>query len=91
MGTETKAILIPPADDSENIVAQLRAGVRTRSLLRKANPYLVTVYPEHYKELVSCGAVIPLDEDWGLLTEGNRYDPQKGLSLERDEGQALFG
>lgn len=91
IGTETKAILIPPADDPENIVAQLRAGVRTRSLLRKANPYLVTVYPEHYKELVSCGAVIPLDEDWGLLTEENRYDPQKGLSLERDEGQALFG
>ena len=86
----TRSVFVPPESDPDGITEQLLAGLQTQSLLRRAGRHMVSVYPGHFRRLVENGAVQAMDGEWGILREPSLYDPEKGLSLEWDEGQALF-
>lgn len=78
----TRSVFIPPESDPDGITEQLLAGMWTQSLLRRAERYMVSVYPSHFKRLVENGAVQVMDEGWGILREPSLYDPEKGLCME---------
>jgi len=89
--TETKSVLIAIEEDAVKLADEMQWGNWSRQLTRKATQYIVNVYPQHFKVLVHTGAVSALTEDMGILKDVSLYSEHTGLSLNCDEGQALFG
>lgn len=88
--TETRCVLIPLEEEAANVAAALRRGEISRGLMRRAGPYTVNIYPQHFAALVAAGDVEPVAEDLGILQNDRLYRADTGLSLQADEGKALF-
>lgn len=69
-------------EEAKSLERRLRAGERSRSLLRALGRYSVSVYDNHYRALIGAGALERLDEDIYLLTATDAYDEEIGLTLE---------
>lgn len=78
------------ADKVAEIVYKLNHDVRTRSLLRQAAPYMVSVRKSDYDNLLAVGAVKSLDSELAILVEPSRYDSVQGLLLAQKGGEAIF-
>ena len=50
----------------------------------------MALYPQHFQALDRAGALTVLDEETAVLTDLRLYAEETGLSLEADQGQALF-
>lgn len=89
---DSKPVFIPIADDADNqgILSQLRAGVRTRSLLRRANLYMVSVYTNQFKKLYETNKLDELDLELYLLSDSAAYDSATGLIVDMDDGAGIF-
>lgn len=85
----TKTVYIPRKQGA-GPVGQLLAGARSRELYRQAGQYSITVYEQHYQELLKAGDITPLDQDSAVLNQLSLYDEKRGLSLEADWGKALM-
>ncbi len=85
----TKTVYVPDGDGAE-LAQRLLDGERSRPLYRQAGRYGVTVYEQHYQALLEAGDVTPLDQESGVLSNGQLYDEKKGLSLEADCGKAIL-
>lgn len=89
---DSKPVFIPIADDVDNqrILSQLRAGGRTRSLLRRANLYMVSVYTNQFKKLYETNKLDELDLELYLLSDSAAYDSATGLIVDMDDGAGIF-
>lgn len=92
----TRTIYIPYDDEGEALIAQLQAGLCSKSLYRKLGRYAVSVYDVHFKALYSAGALLTareipvLDDNSAILTDSSLYSETTGLSLEPESGKAEF-
>ncbi len=87
---DTRSILIPIANEAADIAAQLRGGIRTRELLRKAGMYSVSVYNHDFIKLYDAGAVERLDENIAILIDVDLYRDDVGLEVYAAAGQAFI-
>lgn len=85
----TRTVYVP-LGEGRALVDRLRAGERSRALLRGLSQYGVSVYEQHYRALCAAGDVSPIDEGSGVLENLRLYSAQTGLSLEADAGRAEF-
>lgn len=86
-----RSVFIPCNEESKKLLAQLREGVRNRSLLRKAGKYVINVYENQFLKLQGIGAVEVLDENISILIDEKLYDAHKGLLVDIAEGSLVWG
>lgn len=89
INTPTKTIYIPYGE-GEHLIEELLKGNTSREFFRKLSQYAVAVYPDHFQSLYDTGNTSLIDEYTAVLTNQDLYSLDTGLSLELDEGQALF-
>lgn len=79
-----------PMGDGADACQPLVEGRAGRADYRRAGQYGVSVYQQHYEALYRAGAISLLTEDSAVLTDMSRYDPEMGLSLTAEAGEAFF-
>lgn len=87
--SQTKTVYLPLGEGGE-LVSRLRAGERSRGLFRRLGQYGVSVYPGHFAALEQAGDLELLEDGSAILVNLPLYSEKTGLSLEADEGKALF-
>lgn len=90
IGNSGKSILIPYDDESKVLLSQLKAGVRNRNLLRSVGQYVVNVYDNQFQKLTGQGALEVIDENICVLLDLERYDGERGLIIDMDDGIGMF-
>lgn len=94
---KTKSVLIPYDESAEEIIAELRSGIRTRDLLRRAAQYMVSVsdMPPRtslFAEMRNNGQIeyLPGDTEIAVLLDETRYDKEKfGLLTDKEQGLGI--
>ena len=89
----TKTIFINNEEDADEILRELKEKGFTRSGMRKANQYCITIYDQTFDKMYGAGMLKPIAEnmeDFYELTDESRYTEEMGLELEIDNGIALF-
>lgn len=90
---ETLSIFIPADEIAEEIAGKLRAGMRTRELMREAALYTVNVRngneTSEAARLDGVGAIDLLDDDIAILKNMRWYDEKIGLIIP-DGGQDIM-
>lgn len=89
---DSRPVFIPVDDDLDNqkILAQLRSGVCNRSILRKANQYMVGVYENQFRKLEETNKLDALDFGLYVLTDPAAYNPDTGLVVNMEDGIGIF-
>ena len=90
IGNYGKSILIPYDDESKVLLSQLKAGVRNRNILRLVGQYVVNVYDNQFQKLTGQGALEVIDENICVLLDLERYDGERGLIIDMDNGVGMF-
>lgn len=88
--TDTYTIYIP-VGPGEEIVRRFRRGERSRKLFREAGRFAVEVYPQEYRALYDAGALERIDEQITVLSDLRLYSRERGLAVNVETGDALFG
>lgn len=88
--TDTRALLIPLEEEAQRLACELQRKFISKETLRSAGKYMVNIYPRHFEALYNAGDMKLIDDSLGVLTNLGLYDSHKGLSLEADNGKALF-
>ena len=89
----TKTIFINCEEDADEILRELKEKGFTRSGMRKASQYCITVYDQTCDKMYGAGMLKPVAEnmeDFYKLADESRYTEEMGLELEIDNGMALF-
>ena len=91
--TPQTPIYIPKAEN-EDLTKRLKAGERSRSLLREASKYMVNVYSgtaqSPYERLLAARKTERIDEMLTILTDLSLYDEEAGLMQNIEEGQGIM-
>ena len=85
----TRTIYIPLGKGAE-LVEELRSGNISQKLFRKLGQYGVSVYEQHFTALENAGDLEILENGAAILLNSDLYSTETGLSLEADNGKALF-
>ena len=85
----TRTIYIP-WDNGVELVDRLRAGEGGRTLFRLLGQYGVSVYEKHFAALEAAGDLEVMENGAAILRDPALYSEETGLSLETDDGKALF-
>lgn len=89
----TKTIFINYETEANETLCLLKERGFTRSGMRKASQYCITVYENEFNKLYSIGAIQPISEDiedFYELRDKEKYTEKIGLELELDDGAAVF-
>lgn len=92
----TKNVLIPWNEEAQTIAENLRKGIRTRQLLRKAGRYMVSVWsqtkgqPGLYEQMLADGVTEAIDNQMAVLKDLSVYQEKTGLTYQQEEGRGLF-
>ena len=84
------AVFIPYDETANQIESRLLSGEYSRNLLRKANKYIVNVYYDTFRKMLSTQKIKLIDECLAVLTDLNLYDENTGLNLEIEDGVGIF-
>jgi CRISPR-associated endonuclease/helicase Cas3 len=89
---DSRPVFIPIDGDLDNqkILAQLRAGIRSRSIFRKANQYIVSAYENQFEKLCETGKLDALDSELYVLNDPAGYDSDTGLVVNMEDGIGIF-
>lgn len=90
IGNDTRQVLIPLGKEAEELASALQYGECSRTLLRRAGRYVVSIYPDHFEALLCCGVLENLEENLDLLTDLSYYDRDTGLKILTDTGNGIF-
>lgn len=90
IGTETIPVFIPLEDEAKELEQKLRSGFAGRGTLRKAGRYMISIYPNHFKELYRANDIELLEGGMAVLVNLSMYDGEKGLSLSAESGKGIF-
>ncbi len=89
----TKTVFINCEEEADKILRELKVKGFTRSGMRNATQYCVTVYDQTFDKMYGAGMLKPIAEnmeDFYELTDESRYTEEMGLELEIDNGMVLF-
>ncbi len=86
---DTRTIIIPAAENT-GLINRLYEGERSRELIRQLGIYSVSVYKDHFENLLYAGDVKMLDEEIAILVNEKLYSEETGLSLKADFGKGEF-
>lgn len=89
----TKTVFIKCEDVAKEILLELKGRGFTRTGMRKASRYCITVYDQTFEKMYGAGMIQPVSEDiedFYELVDESRYTEEMGLELEMDMGMALF-
>lgn len=86
----TRSLLVPYNEVAQKIAQTLLNGEISRALLRQAGKYIVNVYSEPFKEMLSSKKIEMLDESLAVLVDMNLYDSHIGLKQKTEEGLAVI-
>jgi CRISPR-associated endonuclease/helicase Cas3 len=90
----TKPIIIPFNEEARRLIEQLKNSEFPKSVLRKLQPYTVSIYESEFNNLSAKGVIITIAEYYPVLEQSafeTYYDPQRGLILpESTGGEELF-
>jgi len=82
---DTCTVYVPNEGNAKDI-AQLRAGLYSRALIRRLGRSGVNVYRHEYEKLVSAAVVEDYGQDgFGILIQPDAYNPKCGLLTEADD------
>ena len=90
---DTKTIFINYEEEANETLCLLKERGFTRSGMRKASQYCITVYENEFNKLYGIGAIQPISEDiedFYELRDEEKYTENIGLELELDDGAAVF-
>lgn len=90
---DTKTIFINYEEEANETLCLLKERGFTRSGMRKASQYCITVYENEFNKLYGIGAIQPISEDiedFYELRDEEKYTEKIGLELELDDGAAVF-
>lgn len=87
---DTRSVFVPLDEEAERIAERLKGGEYSRDLLRKAAPYIVSIYPNHFEALAGVGALTQLHDDLAILEDMSKYNDKIGLELDIETGIGLF-
>lgn len=87
---DTRSVFVPLDEEAERIAERLKGGEYSRDLLRKAAPYIVSIYPNHFEALAGVGALTQLHDDLAILEDMSKYTDKTGLELDIETGIGLF-
>ena len=85
----TRTVFVP-VDEGAKLVSRLLKDERSRNLFRQAGQYSVSVYEQHFRNLLTAGAITQLDEENAVLNNLSLYNDKTGLSLEVEWGNGDF-
>lgn len=89
----TRTVLIPNDTEMDDqaglkevteLIAALRAGARSKALLRKAGLHAVSVYPDQFDLLLAAGAMEILDGELAVLRDQSLYSNHTGLQIPKN-------
>lgn len=89
----TKTVFINREDEAKEILMDLHCKGFTKSAMRKASRYCITVYDQTFDKMYGAGMIQLVSEDiedFYVLTDSSRYTEEMGLELDIDTGMALF-
>lgn len=86
----TRSIIIPNDECVKAYIQRLYAGDRSRSLLRKIQPYMVCIYQRDFEKLFGSGQIEPLDNEIAVLVNIERYNEHIGLDIIVESGAGIF-
>ena len=87
---DTRSVFVPLDEEAEQMAERLKNGEYSRDLLRKAAPYIVSIYPNHFEALAGVGALTQLHDDLAILEDMSKYNDKTGLELDIETGIGLF-
>ena len=90
----TKTIFINIEEEAQEILQNLKVRGFTRSGMRRAAQYCVTVYDQKFDKYNGMGILRPVSEDiqdFYVLTDLEQYSEETGLNLDIDDGMVLWG
>ena len=90
IGNSGKSILIPYDEESQVLLSLLKDNIRNRSILRSVGQYVVTIYDNQFQKLAGQGALDVIDENIWVLVDLERYDRERGLIIDMDNGVGMF-
>ena len=90
IGNSGRSVFVPYDEKSKELLQQLKCGVRNRDLMRVVGQYVVTIYENQFQKLAGQGALELLDESLCVLNDMERYDREKGLIIDMDNGVGVF-
>lgn len=71
-------------EESEVLIAKLRADERSRTLYRRLSQYGVAIYPAQFAALHQAGALELLPDGSAALLDLTQYHPAFGLKLDEN-------
>lgn len=90
----TKSVIIPFNEEARRLIEQLKISEFPKSVLRKLQPYTVSIYENEFNNLSAKGVIITIAEYYPVLEQSafeTYYDPHRGLLLpESTGGEGLF-
>lgn len=89
----TRTIFINYETEANETLCLLKERGFTRSGMRKASQYCITVYENEFNKLYGIGSIQPISEDiedFYELRDKEKYTEKIGLELELDDGAAVF-
>ena len=90
IGDSGRSVFIPYDEKSQILLQQLRVGVRNRSLLRAIGQYVVNVYDNQFDKLSGQGILDYIDDNISVLMDLEKYDSEKGLIVDIEDGIGVF-
>ncbi|HHW48267.1 MAG TPA: CRISPR-associated helicase/endonuclease Cas3, partial [Clostridiaceae bacterium] len=88
----TIPIVMPYDESAESLINEARNSMFPASLMRKLQPYTITVYENEFRELLAMGAIENIKGIFNVLIDKKLYNSDTGLSTTGIEsyGDALF-
>lgn len=90
---DTKTVFIPVEAEAKDLLQQLKYQGFTKTGMRKAGQYSVTLYNDVIEKMEAAGMIEPVAEninDFYELKDRERYTEEFGLDLNIENGMALF-
>ncbi len=90
----TVTVIIPFNEEVKRLIKELKYTEYTFSILRKLQPYTVSIYEGEFDKLSSKGVILTIDDTYHVLNPDSLqkyYDPQRGLLVpESSDGEGLL-
>lgn len=90
---DTKTVFIPVEEEAQDLLQQLKYQGFTKTSMRKAGQYSVTLYDDVIEKMKDAGMIELVAEninDFYELKDEERYTEEFGLDLNIENGMALF-
>lgn len=90
---DTKTVFIPVEEEAQDLLQQLKYQGFTKTSMRKAGQYSVTLYDDVIEKMKDAGMIELVAEninDFYELKDKERYTEEFGLDLNIENGMALF-